>query len=371
MKNTNGYKLSLIILWIMTIGKSMAGDGIKLPSDYNFEGRFHYGFIWPHHESIRYLQRGHVPAFDLRISRSIANKEWAELYRSPDVGIGFYHANLQWPAVLGNVNAVYGFIKVPTLRRPRFQINYSFAFGVAFMSEHFDEDDNYFNIAIGSNANVYLNFGLETQWALRKNLFFILGADLSHYSNGAIKKPNLGLNVPALNIGIKYAVGQPNNLYSPKKPEVGFRRIKDVLLISSFGWKEIHSSENNNYLISSLWMDAGIMITQRKRMGLGLDMFYDASILDRMKEKGVAKQGNLNNIRQGAHLSYDLIFGKVYFTIQVGYYFLIDWNDDGNMYSRFGLRYQHERLIYNLTLKTHTGRADYIEWGIGYVLFQK
>ncbi|MCF8370169.1 MAG: acyloxyacyl hydrolase [Bacteroidales bacterium] len=355
----------------MIVGRGFAEGGIKLPSSYNLESRFHYGFIWPHHESIRYLQRGHIPAFDLRISRTIVDKEWALLYRFPDIGIGYYHANLKWPKVLGNVDATYGFIKVPIIRHPRFRIIYSFAFGTAFMSEFFDLNDNYLNIAIGSGTNVYVNLGLETQWAFRDNLFFLLGADISHYSNGAIKKPNLGFNVPSINVGIKYAVKQAPNLSDPIKIPTTYRKLFDVQLISSFGLKEIHPAANDNYFISSISVDAGVMITRRKRMGLGLDVFYDASILDRMEDEGVEKVGELNNIRQGTHISYDLIFGKVYFTVQVGYYFLVDWNDDGDLYSRFGLQYHHRKMIYNLSLKTHMGRADYIEWGIGYVLFQR
>lgn len=371
MDRANWYRLSLVILLVMIVVRGYAGGGIKLPSSCNLESRFHYGFIWPHHESIRYLQRGHIPAFDLRVSRTIVDKEWGQLYRFPDVGFGYYHANLKWKEVLGNVDAAYGFIKVPVLRKPRFRINYSFAFGAAFMSEHFSIDDNYINIAIGSGTNVYVNLGLETQWALRDNLVFLLGADLSHYSNGAIKKPNLGFNVPSINVGIKYAVNQVQKLPDPIKRPTAYQKVFDVQAISSFGLKEIHPAANDNYFISSLWVDAGMMITRRKRMGLGLDVFYDASILDRMRDEGVEKVGKLNNIRQGAHVSYDLIFGKVYFTMQVGYYFLVDWNDDGDLYSRFGLRYRHGKMIYNLSLKTHMGRADYIEWGVGYVLFQR
>jgi hypothetical protein len=301
----------------------------------------------------------------------MVNNEWAQLYRFPELGIGYYHADLQWDNVLGNVDAAYAFIKIPFSRRPRFQVNYSFAFGVARNSKYFDPEVNHFNIAIGSALNVYLNFGIEAQWTIRENLFFLLGIDLSHYSNGAIKKPNLGLNVPGVNIGVNYSVNQPPHLKEQIRNSRKSKKVFDVLLVIDAGWKEIHPAENNNYFTSSMWVDAGYIITPRKRMGLGLDLFYDASILSRMKEEGVVKEGKLNNLRQGAHISYDLIFGKVFFTIQAGYYFLVDWNDDGNLYTRFGLRYHHHRIIYNLSLKTHLGRADFIEWGVGYVLFQK
>lgn len=363
-------KQILLIFFVCISVMGMAGGKLKIPSDYNIESRFHYGFIWPHHESMRYLQRGHIPAFDLRINRTMHIENWAKLYRQPDLGIGFYHNNMQWPDVLGKINAVYGFIKIPIYRKPRFFINYSFAFGTAFMSEYFDVKDNYFNIAIGSFTNVYLNFGMEAQAAISNNLHFLLGIDLSHVSNGAIRKPNLGLNLPAINIGIKYSVNpQAINFRKKYVPDENIRKF-DVLLIGSAGWKEI-MPKGNTYFTSSFWVDAGYMITKKKRMGIGLDIFYDASIVRRMERKEVDESVRRNKVRQGVHISYDLIFDKIYFTIQTGYYLFVNWNDDINIYNRFGLRYHHNKFIYSLSLKTHLGRADFIEWSIGYVLFQK
>ena len=356
----------------MLLGSSFLVQGqIKWPSDYNLESRFHYGFIWPHHESIRYLQRGHIPAFDLRLSRTITDKHWAKLYRYPDIGLGYYHGNLKWDEVLGRINAGYGFIKVPLVRKKRFRINYSFAFGMAFISQPFDLDDNYFNIAIGSHTNVYLNFGMEAQIALWKNTDMFLGADLTHVSNGGIKKPNLGLNLPAINMGIKYSINPPENRNVPFQLKKDYQKKTAVFVVGSFGWKEIQPPGGDTYLTSSLWIDAGRMITRRKRLGIGLDLFYDGSILDRMEKKGKEESNKIKNLRQGAHVSYDLLYGKFVFTIQVGYYFLLDWNDDGNMFNRFGLRYHHNKMVYNISIKTHTGRADFIEWGVGYLLFQK
>jgi hypothetical protein len=62
-----------------------------------------------------------------------------------------------------------------------------------------------------------------------------------------------------------------------------------------------------------------------------------------------------------------MIFGDVSFTIQWGYYLFVRWNDDGDFYHRFGLKYYfNDHFIANLTIKTHFSKADFIEWGIGY-----
>ncbi len=364
-------KSIFILFIIITSLCAKAEEKPKTKSHFNIESRFHYGFIWPHHKSIRYLQRGHVPAFDFRLSKTMYKQNWAKLYRQPELGIGYYHNNLQWKEVLGNIDALYSFIKIPIIKNPKFKINYSFSLGSAHISKYFNIENNYYNIAIGSRINVYVNFALEAEIQLRKNLKLLLGADLSHVSNGAVRKPNLGFNLPAINCGFKYTVN-PKTFedYSTKLQNYN-KNIFNVFVIGSLGWKEINPPGGNQYLTSTTWIDAGYMFTKKKRIGIGLDIFYDGSIAKRIEKGNTDEKINQNNLRQGAHISYDLIFGKVFFTVQAGYYFLVDWNDDPNLYNRLGLRYQHNNFIYNVSLKTHLGRADYIEWGIGYVLFQK
>jgi len=364
-------KTVFILLIIVSSLCTKAEKKPKIQSSFNIESRFHYGFIWPHHESIRYLQRKHIPAFDIRISRTLYKQNWAKLYRQPNLGIGFYHNNLQWPEVLGNIDAIYGFIKIPIIKKSKFSFNYSFCLGTAHISKYFDINNNYYNIAIGSRINVYVNFDIETEIQLRKNLIFIIGADLSHVSNGAVRKPNLGFNLPAINCGFKYTVNPPLFSNSSNKLHNYDGNIFNVFIVGNMGWKEINPPGGNQYLTSTTWIDAGYMFTKRKRIGLGLDLFYDGSIAKRKEKENTNEKYVKNNFRQGFHVSYDLIFGKVFFTIQAGYYFLLDYNDDTNLYNRFGLRYQHKNFIYNVSLKTHLGRADYIEWGIGYVLFQR
>ncbi len=365
------HRLAFVYLLLILSFTALAGGKLLKPSEYNYEYRFHYGFIWPHHESIRYLQKAHIPAFDLRISKTMVNSGWAQLYRFPELGVGYYHNNMQWPDVLGKVNAGYGFIRVPVIRKPAIQINYSFAFGLAFISDYFDIEENYFNIAIGSFTNVYLNFGFDIRKKIRDNLLLFAGADLSHVSNGAIKKPNLGLNLPAIHVGLTYLPDPVSPSQYRLNSHAGQGKTFDVLVTGSVGWKEEYPPGGDLFYTSSAWIDAGYTITKRKRLGIGVDFFYDGSISQRMERKNTGTEIKRHNRRQGAHLSYDLIFGKVFFTIQAGYYFLVKWNDNTSMYNRFGLRYHHNDLIFNVSLKTHLGRADFIEWGIGYVLFKQ
>jgi hypothetical protein len=77
-------------------------------------------------------------------------------------------------------------------------------------------------------------------------------------------------------------------------------------------------------------------------------------------------------VRPGIAFGYDLWLGKLTFLFQAGVYPYTYYKGDGRIYSRIGWRY---RLPYgitaNLTLKTHFAKADNIEFGIGYTLFNR
>ena len=359
----------LILIFINIWFLSNAQDSRILNSNYFIEGRSHIGFIWPHHASIRYLQRGHVPAFEIKIGTSTYGLyDWAVNHNYPNIGFAFYHANLQWPDVLGNVNAVYGFMNKTLYRGDIVDISFDFQLGIAALSKHFDIEDNYYNIAIGSTYNAFFNLGFESNWKLTDKIYLINGISITHYSNGAAKKPNLGLNVPSINWGLRYIVN-PVEIKSFHEKFIP-ASIFDASIIAAIGRKEI-SPDDISFLTSSIVIDAGYYASATKRFAIGLDMFYDASIIKRMEKKGLANLSTKDNLRQGVHLSFEMIYGRVSFSIQMGRYIFVNWSDNGNLYNRLVMKYRYNNYIFNIGMKTHFGRADFLEWGVGYVFWNK
>ncbi|MCX6256919.1 MAG: acyloxyacyl hydrolase [Bacteroidia bacterium] len=325
-----------------------------------------YGFIVPHHKSMRYLQRGHIPAFNLRVGKSTdGNHEWEQLYRYPSIGIGYYYANLQYPEVLGTVNALYSFIDIPIFKMGPSSLFYNFSFGLSWLSKHFDEDNNIYNIAIGSHGNVFLNLALGSKIDLTRRMSLLCGIALTHYSNGAIASPNLGINVVTADVGLRY---YPEYCLPVKPKHLDHFVPKfDYMLILSGGWKQIDPSMVEKYLTSSLSFQVEREISRKKNLGAGLDLFYDRSITRYMEHEKIQDIRKSDDYRPGVHVAYSLVFGKVNFTIQMGYYCFVRWNIDGDFYHRFGLQYYFSKhLLANLTIKTHFAKADFIEWGLGY-----
>ena len=96
-------------------------------------------------------------------------------------------------------------------------INLFVGIGSAYISKPFNYQTNYLNIAIGLHINMYANINLEAQIRMPHFIFYT-DFGITHFSNGGTKHPNLGLNIPAISMGVKYKT---------------FNIVKKVIFISS------------------------------------------------------------------------------------------------------------------------------------------
>jgi hypothetical protein len=324
-----------------------------------------YGFIFPHRSSIAYLVRNHIVAYDVTFSKQLSNAEkWDKWYRYPNVGGGLYLANLGNPDYLGSAYAVYGFIDVPiSWHTSTIRYSYSIATGVAYLTKHFDIKDNYYNIAIGSSLNAFVDFGLMAHHTFQ-HVDIAGGLCYTHYSNGAWSKPNLGLNIPTVKLNISILT-KPYTLCLKKVDTLLHKNMEwSVMLAGGIRQNTIPGSPH--YFASTLAFVMEKQVSIRRKIGLGLDVFYDPSIPPRMAENPEMTPAS-PYVRMGLRFSHDLIFSKVSITMQAGSYFYDPKLPDGYIYSRFGLRYKiNSWLQANLLLKTHFFKADIIEFGVSF-----
>ncbi len=361
-------KIKIYILFLFLFSQAVFSQ-VNVSDRLSFSLRGRYGFLIPHHSSFVYLIEDHIKSYDFTISiKTKGDKYWQQLYRCPELGIGFYHANLGNPDYLGNVNAGYGIIRIPIIQHSAINFYYSMAGGVAFLNRPFNVTGNIYNLAIGSKANAFVDLGLNTEIRCFNRLCLNAGLQFTHYSNGAWKVPNLGFNIPSVNAGIKYCLKKPE--IPVKKPETknnDFKREFEFGVLYMGGLRENPPPNGRKFYASSVSMYSEKQITPRRMLGAGLDIFWDPSISQRLKTDSTQAEIK-NNFRSGIHVSHNLVFNKVYFVMQVGYYFYThDTKGDGYLYSRFGLRINvTKHFAANLTLKTHKFKADVIELGIGY-----
>jgi len=311
-------------------------------------------------------------------------KLWHQLYSYPEWGFGVYFANFFNKDELGSPTAFYGFFKGPFFRWKRLSFNYQVGVGLTWNWQPYDSEANPFNVAIGGYRTVYIDAGLSFDYRFAKRLTATIGVSFTHFSNGATSVPNMGLNLAAPSIGLKYDLkSEPPEKIKQEVPV--YQDNWEFIFILAGGVKQVEFDTTNtglsskylgvNYGILSFMPTINRQISHKVKFGAGLDLAYDGSINAQID---ISEGGNLSladvpfsdKISLGAFGSFELIAGRLSLIVQPGYTFLrkeIEGQKPA-FYQRAGIKYLvWKDLSLGINIKAHDfGVADYIEWYAGW-----
>ncbi len=348
---------------------AFAGDQDGIFSNASVDSKFHYGFIIPHHESIEYLLDKHVNGLEININwQTHGNHIWEQLYRYPRTGLGYFFCDYGNPEMLGKVHALFGYMNIPAIKNQKnYQLlNYQISFGMSFLTKRFDVYENSLNTAIGSNLNIYFRLGFDTRIPVSEKIEILGEIGFTHCSNGKIKSPNYGLNVLSGSLGLNYFINKTNKERTRLELPCDYKR-NYFSIIYSAGVKVYDNLNNHKYFISSLSFDYERNLNLKRRIGIGADLFYDKSISEALAVDFEPDNDMANLVRFGLHGSHTLIYKRLLMSINIGRYLYSKYTDLSLFYSRLALRYKVTgHILLNLSLKAHSAKADFIEWGIGY-----
>ena len=350
----------------LKIDKSKNGFFSKYHLDYNIS----QGFLLSHHPIMRPMVTDHFSMNELCISRKPDfSKGWQRNFNGPRVGISLFYSNLQSP-ILGNAFALFPSIDFPLIRNSN-RLSLQSGIGLGYLTEKYDMENNFQNIAIGSHLNATISLKLKFRLRVTDNILLYTGPGLIHFSNGSTRFPNLGINLAHWHLGFDLS---KNNTIK-RSPEIsleqdeGFSREKKLRTSLTGGVRQIvpigsdlHYSINLNSIVFTK--------ASRKLFYLyGIDLFYNTSIRARKLRDSANRIKNIENLKGGLSGGIALEMGELLFSTQMGFYFLDKHNLDGNIYHRLGFLYDiNEKFGANLCLITHFAKADHIEFGIAYNL---
>jgi len=360
------YLICILFIPVQVPGSTASGDSIQLPGNSAIGFQLHTGFLMAHRPSVVYLQRDHAQAFELNwYFKQDRTKEWQSLYSFPSLAITYRYINFGNPEQLGTAHCIYPQLLLPLFKQKPLVLQARIGFGIGLLTKRFDENENYKNLTISSHINAAVLMGLQSRIFINRKTQLIAGLDLFHISNGAAQMPNLGLNIPTINVGIIHYNGAPEKVARTARPAV--LRKREAGIYYATGFNEKYPPGGNKYLVQV--MNGFYQVTAGRKgvLGGGADFIYDTSLPAELKEEG--KSGNYfkNATRIGLYGSAGLRVSKFDLLLQTGWYIHNNEKSDGNIYSRLALRYQfHKHFFAGMHLKTHFGRADYTEWTIGY-----
>lgn len=338
-----------------------------------FEARANYGILVAHHLEMD-IFNAHLPSFELSIARSTYGKQqWEALYNYPVTGLTYWNAWLGDPNTLGQAHGLMPFISFPIIKQESTELNFRLAAGVGYLTKRFDRIENYKYIAIGSHVNAAVNLMVEYRWKPLKHFQVFGGLQLMHFSNGSMKTPNYGLNIPSLSGGVAIRLNKENPFIKravrPKLTMFEFdgREYLEVRVSSSFGMKDIGEIVSERFFVTAGSVGLLKSLGYKSKAGLCIDLSYDGSDARFVGEKGVDYKNNLQLVKPGVGIMYEVVLSRLSFPFTLGFYTGGKYKSEGISYYKMGIQYVIQRNFFtSLTLKTHFARADYVALGIGY-----
>jgi hypothetical protein len=207
---------------------------------------------------------------------------------------------------------------------------------------------------------------LEYDYALTPHLGVLLGAALNHYSNGATTKPNFGINLPSVVVGLNYHQQRPAPTVAYLAPEPADVGHNFLLASTSLGYKQLDVGTYTKYLVNSVTVAAGRRINRKSNLVVGVEGFYDRSLLAEQKDTA-RNTDKLTDVKKaGFFLGHELLFGRLAFISHLGFYVYNPYKSTSFYYERLGLKYQFTDVVFGaIDLKVHGGTADVIEFKVG------
>ena len=231
----------------------LAKDNISLDTTFrshHIQFNYYSGTIIPHNVPLRPLKKGILKAFELSYSfKDIYNEDWNKRYNYPEIGVSYLFMDIGYPKVLGYSHCFYPYISFPFTKYDNpIRLNLKVALGLSYNTKVYDSISNPLNVAISTPINLYASLGLEVSFKVSNRLNASIGLFGSHLSNGAIKKPNYGLNIATGNIGISYKIS--SKPYQYKKVIKYDPEKSRCLLIFGGGVKETNEPEAQNMALA-------------------------------------------------------------------------------------------------------------------------
>lgn len=327
------------------------------------EARPKVGFLVAHRSIMGHLATQHAYATELSVYfRGKGSKYWHSWYNNPRYGLSVFGGGVGNNEVLGRYAGAYGFMSIPFVHTKHYEFGGRLGCGVGYAHKVYDNVSNNLGIGTSTHLNAMISLSLENRVEFGKHAVNFM-VDMTHFSNGATKVPNLGLNVPYMSLGYSYRVQEDT-----REPE----QVIDILrgrywefgILGLGSVKEVYPVGGKKFPVMAMNLVARRFFKPTVGMEVTLDAMYKGSLRTYAPDVPMT---NAELIQLGVFAGYLLPFDRLHLVLGMGYYVRDKFKFQETMYHRIGMRYVFDNgLNLNFVLKSHWARADYIEYGIGY-----
>jgi hypothetical protein len=335
------------------------------------------GFMISHQPQMEYVGNQHLIKTEIHAEkRLIGSKSWHQRYGFPYAGLSLSHFQFDKAEFFGSGIGLAPYYSFFLAGDERLGLRLRTAVGIGWLQKPFDLEENYKNVAIGSGINLYFSVFLEANYMFSERWGVAAGLDFSHFSNTGARQPNLGINLPSVNLGITHQFGES---VSPRKaksnePEEGTQYQKGDRFIKFRYGNGIHDTypvEGPRFLATAVSAEWGQALNSKSILSGNLDFFYNPGQRVRMRQDSVLIDGGWENLQIGLSVQHLFQFGRFASGVKAGVYLKKEDPDLQFLYTEFIGQYAiSKRFDLFTSLKTHFARAEYCLFGINYKILR-
>lgn len=324
-----------------------------------------YSSFMAHRPNLKGYPNAHFGMFEASVGKQAnGTKLWHRDYHFPEAGIGAFYSNVGHNKYTGDMFSAYAYIKFPYVRFSKSGFNFRLGLGPGWVENKFDRTHNYKNLVSGTHLNAAIFLSNSYNYQINPNHKISIGLNLVHFSNGAFRLPNLGVNL--LGLGFAYQFQKSQHVYSLTDSLIPVHKVY-YSLSYSVGLKEVYPVLGKQYFVSNLSFTGLYRYSTKAGLGLLFDFFDDSSVNHQMKFDSDSSNNHKSNLQAGVGAVYEVMIGKLSIPLAVGFYAYNNYKEIPFMYLKMGISYYLTKNInLNFTLKSHYAKADFFAYGLGY-----
>jgi len=283
---------------------------------------------------------------------------WNHTKRLPQWGIGL-SATHSGSKYVGTLICLYPFIKLPLYTVGPLQGNLRFGFGAGWVERPYDKITNSENLLLSQRISSHANISFQNEVRISPRHFINVTAMFYHMSNAKTSLPNLGINIPSVSLGYRYAFNADAKKFSIVNDSLDKKFFKQIFFTT--GVKQMQVPDSSYYLVQILSGEIGKQLSYSSTVSIGMYVTHDESV---KTDPLVKHLGAVKNSQVAVYGSYEYNLGKLSIPVQFG---IFVYNSNSKLLESVGFRYKiSQHWLAELLLKSHLHRADLMHLGVGY-----
>ena len=311
-------------------------------------------------------------------------RDWHRVYNFPSYGVGFYAASFDHERELGHPVAMYGFFSWPFPVSSRAQVTTDLGLGLSWNWNAYDPRTNPANTALGSAAAYHVDVGLLLQYLASERARVYAGVNVTHWSNGGTRQPNLGLLAVGPKVGVRYN-------FAPQVARARVRRADLPPFVPAWEFLVGAAGSSRNVVartnLASEGVDrrrdfAALNITtgierhfyRFGKIAAGADVTYDGSAgarVDVVDGRQAESRAPVDQrLALGVYSGYEHVIARFSVLLQLGYTIWRGFEDEDvpRFYQRYGVRFHFSDHVWGTfaVRSVKLRKAAFMELGLGY-----